>query len=115
MGPLAALRAAKATRAHSTVAKHPVEGDVDVGLAAGFVVTLGDVATRFRARGCIGESGADVERRNVRFAELCRTSPPVCFEGVDGAGAGGFAASVRDLIVALMTCVARAALSREFS
>lgn len=50
---------------------------------------------------------------NALLVADCRISPAACLDGVDGGG--GFAASVRDLRVTLMTCVARTVLSRELN
>ena len=57
-------RQEKAVRAHSTTARHPVDcGD---GWDVALDVTLGEVATRFKVRGCNGDSGADSDLRRVR-------------------------------------------------
>lgn len=101
-----ARRQAKATRKHSTVAKHPDDGPAGADLVVFVVARLGEVATLFRVLGWSGDSGADVDRLSVRVPAGFRL-------GVEGGG--GFAASVSDLIPALMMCVASAALSLALS
>lgn len=98
-------------RAHSTAARHPVEwtGVVGFGLA---VETLGEVATRFKVLGCIGDKGVESERRNVLF-ESVRGPFSVTLRGVDGGI--GFAASVSVFKVKLMTHVAKTVLSLTLS
>lgn len=76
---------------------------------------FGDVATRLSVLGGTGDRGADRDLLRVRepaafrksFDDGCR------LHGVEGGG--GFAASVRDLIATLITCVARAVLSLMLS
>lgn len=78
---------------------------------AGFFATSGDVETWFRERGCIGVMGAELDlRRRLLVAVFSRSSSPVAvFLSV--AGVGVFAASPRDLSVALIIYVANNAFS----
>jgi hypothetical protein len=66
-------RKAKAVRAHSTMARHPV--DCVCGCDVALDVTFGEVATRFKVRGCSGDKGADRDLRNVRGPEAFFRSP----------------------------------------
>lgn len=52
-----------------------------------------------------------MDLRNDALLATCRRSPVLRFDGVDGGG--GFAASVKDLIVTLITYVASTVLSLE--
>lgn len=96
-------------RAHSTVARHPVDwaGACDF---VWFDSTLADVASRLRALGCAGDSGEDEDLRDDCLPASSRRSP-FCFDWVEEGR--GFAASDSVLRVTLMMCVAKAALSRE--
>jgi hypothetical protein len=85
-----------------------LEGD-----RADFAAT-GVVACRLRERGCMGDIGAELDRRSA-FLVAVFTSSSSCagrLEGVAGVVGDGFAASPRTLRVALTTCVASAAFSR---
>lgn len=96
-------------RAHSTVARHPV----DWACAGDFVSVASmlaeEVTVRFRALGCTGDSGADEDLRSACLPAASRRLT-FCFDGVETGI--GFAASVSVLSVTLMTWVAKAALSR---
>ena len=76
---------------------------------------FGEVATRLSVLGCIGESGADKDLRRVREPVALRKSleDGGRLHGVEGGG--GFAASFSDLMVTLIICVAKAALSFALS
>jgi len=74
------------------------------------VVGAGDVDTLFRDRGRRGVIGAEFDRLGPALGVGLATSPEEsCFEGV--CDVCGFAASPKDLRVALMTWVASAAFS----
>lgn len=102
---------AKAARAHSTVARHPLEAVEPVGDLA-ILAVIGDVDTRFKERGWSGVMGTEFDR--LRVPRDLETLPLVggC---VVALADGFFAASPRDLRVALMTCVARRAFSFDES
>jgi hypothetical protein len=65
----------KATRAHSTVAKQPLdEADIVEDLCL-FRSPAGEVETRFKVRGCNGVMGIEFERRRAfRVADLTNWS-----------------------------------------
>ena len=71
-----------------------------------FVATIGEVATRFKVRGWSGDRGVESDLRNDLWAPDRGPSllGPCRLEGV--AGGGGLEASVRDLMVRLIMCVA---------
>ena len=102
-----ARSAVNAMRTHSTDAKHAVEC-VEVGSFGAFVVTVGDVKTRLSVLGCRGDNGVDKDLLGKARSAGFR-GPPSCFAGVGGGAS--FAASVSDLIVTLITCVASAVFS----
>ena len=124
---------AKATRAHSTVARHCALGVAGADDAALLAVFMGDVATRLRVRGWRGVVGADMDRRRRLFAvELdgasaatavaaadataaATSSPVVCTRagvlGTVASAAAGLAASASAFRAALITCVASCAFS----
>lgn len=99
---------AKATRAHSTRARQPVEGVI--GSARLAFVAVGDVSTLLRERGCRGVIGADADLRGrVRAVGFVASS----FAGNRGGFATCcvFAASPKAFNAALTTCVASTAFS----
>lgn len=88
-------------------ATHFADWAADVSIFAVFEATLGEVATRLRVRGWSGDRGVDSDLRIDRAAD--RGVSPLGAGRLDGvAGGWGFEASVNDLIVTLMTCVASA-------
>jgi hypothetical protein len=100
---------ANATRAHSTVARQPLDADGAAGDLCVLMPPAGDVDTRFSDRGCRGVIGMEFDRRSAfRLADLA--SWPGVRGGADAAGEF-LAASPNDLSVALMTSVANTACS----
>lgn len=110
------LNVLSATRAHSTSDNKFGEEPNRLGLEGDRTCrgTEGDVDCRFNGRGWRGEIGAELVRRNVCLVVAVLTN--------DGDGGGSsvagvivdeaLAASDRAFSAALMTCVARVALSR---
>jgi hypothetical protein len=58
-------RQEKATRAHSTVARQPIDGDDLEGLIGGFEAAIGEVVVLLRDRGWRGDRGIELDRRSV--------------------------------------------------